>query len=79
MTDYKLEQIVGTKKGRKKLLKIRKCIVTFQVQTWLQIFQKSLNKGTTCSALKNHMQGVKFLFFPIFSYFSQHTPIFPIF
>ena len=24
-------------------------------------------------------QGVKFLFFPIFSYFSQHTPIFPIF
>ena len=25
------------------------------------------------------MQGVKFLFFPIFSYFSQHTPIFPIF
>ena len=25
------------------------------------------------------VQGVKFLFFPIFSYFSQHTPIFPIF
>ena len=25
------------------------------------------------------MQGVKFLFFPIFSYFSEHTPIFPIF
>ena len=25
------------------------------------------------------IQGVKFLFFPIFSYFSQHTPIFPIF
>ena len=24
-------------------------------------------------------QGVKFLFFPIFSYFSPHTPIFPIF
>ena len=24
-------------------------------------------------------QGVKFLYFPIFSYFSQHTPIFPIF
>ena len=28
---------------------------------------------------KFHLQGVKFLFFPIFSYFSQHTPIFPIF
>ena len=26
-----------------------------------------------------YIQGVKFLFFPIFSYFSQHTPIFPIF
>ena len=25
------------------------------------------------------VQGVKFLFFPIFSYFSQHTPVFPIF
>ena len=25
------------------------------------------------------VQGVKFLFFRIFSYFSQHTPIFPIF
>ena len=24
-------------------------------------------------------QGLKFPFFPIFSYFSQHTPIFPIF
>ena len=24
-------------------------------------------------------QGVKFLYFPIFSYFSQHTPIFPTF
>ena len=28
---------------------------------------------------KDYFQGVKFLFFPIFSYFSQHTPIFPIF
>ena len=36
------------------------------------------------TSLKKYMllctkQGVKFLFFPIFSYFSQHTPIFPIF
>ena len=33
-----------------------------------------LNNGKLYS-----IQGVKFLFFPIFSYFSQHTPIFPIF
>ena len=37
-----------------------------------------LTDGISTFCLK-FTQGVKFLFFPIFSYFSQHTPIFPIF
>ena len=55
-----------------------------EVDNEAQELLKSLRNKKVPSKVQNPNltqvgQGVKFLFFPIFSYFSRHTPIFPIF
>ena len=52
-----------------------KDMIFFNHMTFVSDFYELLNRQNPLLEL----QGVKFLFFPIFSYFSQHTPIFPIF
>ena len=51
---------------------------TVGIKKDLYVTKPSLKEIYYCEE-ESLMQGVKFLFFPIFSYFSQHTPIFPIF
>ena len=50
-----------------------------KITIFLWIILNSIMKTSYFTYFENNLQGVKFLFFPIFSYFSQHTPIFPIF
>ena len=52
--------------------------VRLTIPTHHQVWKHILTLDFTHQLLVQ-VQGVKFLYFPIFSYFSQHTPIFPIF